>query len=130
MPFLNSDEASRLGLPIPLSEEKLAATERAHWRTLDSHAEIKVLQRWVYLKQIPNVKKNPISTTPYRLYCYTTPIQDYSIAFLGLPLIPNSYHTAPIQPLFAIAHLDRTITLPSPQTMEEDIAFINAWCRI
>ncbi|KAK3115531.1 hypothetical protein LTR53_005026 [Teratosphaeriaceae sp. CCFEE 6253] len=130
MSFLSNDEAARLGMPIPLSDEKLVAKEKERWRSLDEQAETKVLQRWPYLKQIPNFKKHPVTSMPYRLYRYTTPVHDHSIAFLGIPLVVNSYHTAPIQSLFAIACLDGAIPLPSPQAMEEDIAFVNAWSWI
>ena len=130
MSFLGSDEAARLGLPLPVSEEKLVTAEKEHWCDLDSQSEVVVYRRWPYLKRIPPFKKRAITTTPYRLYRYTTPIHDHSIAFMGLPLVPNSYHTALIQALFAIACLDGKISLPSPGAMEEDIAFVNAWCRI
>ncbi|KAK5720282.1 hypothetical protein LTR15_007555 [Elasticomyces elasticus] len=129
MTFLSSKEAARLGVPISLDEKELVAKEDQHWNVLDAQAGAQVLQRWPSMKQTAKFKRNAVTTTPYRLYRYTVPIHDHSIAFLGIPLVPNSYHTALVQALFAIACLDGKIDLPSPEAMEEDIAFVNAWCR-
>ncbi|EMC91068.1 hypothetical protein BAUCODRAFT_126990 [Baudoinia panamericana UAMH 10762] len=129
-PFFSAKEAARLGLPIPLNETKLVDDERQLWRAEDSEAEKRVLARWPYLAQVLKVKANEVRATPYRLYRYTIPLHDHSIAFLGTAAVPNAYHTAVVQSLLAIAHLDGNLKLPTEAEMADDIAFVNAWSRI
>lgn len=42
--------------------------------------------------------------------------------------MPNSYHTALAQTLYAIAAIDGTLKLPLKDEMEKEVAFINRWC--
>jgi dimethylaniline monooxygenase (N-oxide forming) len=136
-PFFPPSEAARLGLPIPLREGELVEEERRQWKELDIEAEEKVFQRWPRLKEVPRTARFEFGSTPYRLYRYALPVSDPTIAFLGLPLVPNSYHTALVQSLLAIAHLDGHLCQQnqSPcsltaREMRQDVAFINAWSRI
>jgi dimethylaniline monooxygenase (N-oxide forming) len=56
-------------------------------------------------------------------------MHDRSIAILGTPLVPNSYHTSVVQALYAIAAIEGTLQLPSSERMEREIAYTNSWCR-
>jgi dimethylaniline monooxygenase (N-oxide forming) len=128
-PFFRPAEAARLGVPLSLKEEVLVEKEKAYWEFMDSSAERAVVARWPYLRQVPRFRKTVFNTTSYRLYRHSLPVQDDTIAFLGIPLVPNSYHTSLVQTLFAIAALDGKLKLPSEHDMEKDIAYINAWNR-
>jgi hypothetical protein len=57
------------------------------------------------------------------------PLEDTSIALLGLSFVYNNYHTSVVQCLYAIAVLDGTRELPDRTKAMERIAFINAWCK-
>ncbi|KAK5122395.1 hypothetical protein LTR85_003979 [Meristemomyces frigidus] len=127
--FLGVQEAGRLGAPISLDQAAAVGREKAHWAELDEEADRKVLARWPCLANVPPFTPDPVLATPYRLYNMTLPIGDHSIAFLGLPLVPNSYHTALAQTLYAIAGLDGKLRLPPQEAMEKDVAFTNAWCK-
>jgi len=124
----DAHEAARLGLPISLNEKDIVAEMRQHWSKLEDDADRKVLQRWPYLKQTEGFHKHTVDSTSYKLYNLTVPPNDQSIAFLGVQLVPNSYHAAGVQTLYAIAVLDGAIELPSIAKMEEEIAFMNRWC--
>lgn len=126
--FFSLAEAARLGLPLPLGETSFVGESDCHWSRMEAEADGRVLQRWPYLAQTTSYKQQDRNTTPYRLHNFTIPPADHSIAFLGVPMVPNSYHTAIAQTLYAIGVLDSTIALPSHAQMEEEIAFINAWC--
>jgi hypothetical protein len=127
-PYFATKEAARVGLPIGLDETKPVNEEREHWSKLEEAADRKVLQRWPYLASTPTFNAHPPRTTSYKLYNITMPVEDRSIAFLGLMLVPNSYHTALTQTLYAIATLDGAVELPSREEMEKEIAFMNRWC--
>jgi len=127
-PYFDVDEAARLGLPVKLSETAIAKQINERWTSIDAQADQEVLKRWPGLKDSVKYEK-PATTTPYRLYNLTVPISDQSIAFLGVPLVANSYHTSIVQCLFAIAHLDGAVTLPPQDEVERSIAFTNAWCQ-
>ena len=122
-------EAARIGLPINVEERELVKEEREHWSKLEDEADRKVLERWPYLAKVPEFRTRPIRTTSYKLYNVTIPTTDQSIAFLGLQLVPNSYHTALVQTLYAIAVLDGTLKLPPKAEMEKEVAFFNRWCK-
>lgn len=125
----SSEDKARLGLPLDLdSESELAGKDHAHWKGLEEEADKRVLQRWPYLATAPDFKKQPITTTPYRLHNMIMPIHDHTIAFLGIPVLPNSYHTALASTLWAIAVLDGVYKLPDVAAMENDVAYINRWC--
>lgn len=126
-PYFSSMEAARVGLPVSLDQGDIVAEERKQWSTLEKEADRKVLQRWPYLAHTPAFKSRKHHTTSYKLYDLTTPIEDQSIALLGLMLVPNSYHVALIQTLYAIAVLDGALQLPSKGEMKRDVAFINRW---
>ena len=126
-PLFSAEQASRLGLPVKIEHEKLVREEREHWSRLEEEGDRKVLTRWPYLAQAPQVKKQPPSSTSYKLYNMIVPPADQSIVFLGLILVPNSYHTSLAQTLYAIAVLDGTLKLQSRGEMEENIAFMNRW---
>ena len=127
-PYFSPKDAVRLGLPIGFHETELLHEERVRWSKLEEEADRKVLQRWPYLANRPAFGGSPPRTTPYRLYNLTIPVEDQSIAFLGLMQVPNSYHTALTQTLYAIAALDGILDLPSSEEMEKEIAFMNCWC--
>lgn len=125
----SSEEKARLGLPLNLeSEKELAEAERAKRQHLDEEADRKVLARWPYLASAPKFKKQPIASTPYRLYNMCVPTTNHSIAFLGVPVLPNSYHTCIATTLWAIAVLDGAHVLPSQTAMEADVSYISRWC--
>ncbi|KAK3683186.1 hypothetical protein LTR37_020471 [Vermiconidia calcicola] len=125
----STEEAARLGLPLNLNDSReLVEQSQQHWSKLEEEADRKVLSRWPYLTNAPKSKARPIRTTPYRLYNLTLPVSDQSIAFLGLQLVPNSYHTALAQTLYAIAGLDGVLKLPPKEEMEKEVAFIDRWC--
>ena len=126
-PYFSTKEAARVGLPIGLPEAELGQEEREHWSKLEEEADRKVLQRWPYLASTPTFIGHPPRTTSYKLYSLTLPVEDRSIAFLGLMLVPNSYHTALTQTLYAIAALDGALELPPLEEMEKEIAFMNRW---
>ena len=122
-------EKARLGLPLDLQQDAdFVEDEKQHWQNLDEQAERKVHKRWPYLASAPKFEQRPETSTPYRLYKLCVPITDQSIAFLGIPLLPNSYHTAVATTLWAIATLDGAHALPSPAAMEADVAFMSRWC--
>ena len=127
-PYFSPHEALKLGLPIRLDQTELVAEERNYWSRLEGEADGRVLQRWPYLAKTPRLPGHPPSTTPYKLYNLTVPIEDQSIAFLGLMFVPNSYHVALVQTLYAIAVLDGARNLPSRRDMETEVAFMNRWC--
>ena len=127
-PFFSSEEAARIGLPVNLDNIELVKEERKHWSKLEEEADWKVLERWPYLASVPKFRTRPIHSTSYKLYNITVPITDQSIAFLGLQLVPNSYHTALAQTIYAIAMLDGAIKLPPREQMEKEVAFLNRWC--
>ena len=129
----SSEDKAALGLPLDLDKEaELAEEEKQHWQDLQEETDKKVLQRWPYLATAPAFKKQPINSTPYRLYNMIVPTTssdfNHSIAFLGIPVLPNSYHTALATTLWAIAVLDGAHKLPSQEEMEKDVAFISSWC--
>lgn len=126
--FFNDAEAARVGVPVHLSETACVEELKSHWSTMEAEADKKVLIRWPNLAQTSSYKPLHRDTTPYRLYNFTIPPADPSMAFLGVQLVPNSYHAAIAQTLYAIAVLDGKISLPSQPEMEEHIAFMNAWC--
>lgn len=127
--MFSAEDKARLGLPLDLErDDELVEEERRHWQEMEAEADKKVLGRWPYLAKVPNFKKTPITSTPYRLYNMCVPIEDQSIAFLGIPVLPNSYHTALATTLWAIAVLDGTHKLPPKPEMEQDVAFIARWC--
>ncbi|KAK4540287.1 hypothetical protein LTR36_009599 [Oleoguttula mirabilis] len=129
-PFLAVEEAEGLGAPINLQEAEAVQRQKEHWASIDEEADRKVMARWPCLANVPAFKPEPVQATPYRLYNMTVPLEDHSsIAFLGIPLVPNSYHTALTQTLYAIAALDGTLDLPSKEQMAQNVAFTNAWCR-
>ena len=103
-------------------------TDQAKWSQLEEEADRKVLERWPYMAHVPKFKMHHIMTTSYKLYNLTVPINDHSIAFLGLQLVPSSYHTALAQTLYAVAAIDSTLKLPPQAEVERHVAFINRWC--
>lgn len=127
-PLFSDHEKLRLGLPLSLdSNADLLEADRGHWTDLEAEADRKVLRRWPYLAQTSRFKSKPPATTRYKLYNMIVPVEDNSIAFLGIPVLPNSYHTALATTLWAIAALDGIHQLPSKQEMERDVAYINRW---
>jgi dimethylaniline monooxygenase (N-oxide forming) len=127
-PYFDADDAARIGLPIKPKEKELVQEEWQHWSKLDEEADRKVLARWPYLASVPQFRTYKVTTTPYRLYKNVIPPNDPSIAFLGLEYVPNSYHVAAVQAIYAIAILDGCLQLPPQAEMEKDIAFIDRWC--
>jgi hypothetical protein len=127
-PYFSAKEAARVGLPVKIEETELVSEENRNWSKLEEEADRKVLERWPYLAYTPTFKIRPRRTTSYKLYNLTVPILDQSVAFLGLMLVPNSYHVALVQTLYAIAILDGALKLPSGDGMARQIAFINRWC--
>ena len=128
-PQFSPDESERIGLPLKLDDVEHVKQERQRWSKLEEAADRKVLARWPYMANVPKFDKHPVTTTSYKLYNMTIPIDDQSITFLGLPLVPNSYHVALIQTLWAIAAMDGTLKLPPVDEVEKDVAFTNVWCR-
>lgn len=127
--IFSSGEKARLGLPLDLDgEDELATKESEYWRAMEQAADEKVLKRWPYLANPPDFKRQPRTSTPYRLYNMIIPVQDQSVAFLGAPLLPNSYHASLATTLWAIAVLDGIHQVPPELNMEEDVAFIARWC--
>lgn len=127
--MFSSEDKARLGLPLEFGKESaLAGEAQQYWVRLEERADKEVLKRWPYLATAPDFKKRPVTSTPYRLYNKCIPIRDHSIAFLGIPELPNSYHTALATTLWAIAVLDGVHQLPSEAEMEANVAYINRWC--
>ncbi|KAK5164782.1 uncharacterized protein LTR77_009446 [Saxophila tyrrhenica] len=124
----DAHEAAGLGLPVRLEEKEVVGEMKQHWAKLEEDADRKVLTRWPYLAQTSEFYHSSIDSTPYRLYNLTTPPNDQSIAFLGVQTVPNNYHTALAQTLYAIAVLDNKLSLPPVEEIEESISFMNRWC--
>jgi hypothetical protein len=127
-PYFSPEESARVGLPIKFEETELANTVTRQWSKLEEEADRRVLERWPYLANTPTFNMRSPSTTSYKLYNLTIPIEDHSVAFLGLMLVPNSYHVALVQTLYAIAVLDGALKLPLKDDLNRQIAFINRVC--
>lgn len=125
--FFDQDLLVKLGLPH--SPEGETAQEAEKWARLDQEADRKVLQQFPQLANPPAHYRKPIDTTPYRLYNGIAPLHDDSIVVIGHMIFGNYFRAAECQAIWATAHLDKRLALPSPEEREAETALFIAWCR-
>ena len=127
--FLTHDQASSLGLPVPLQNVDVAKVSA--WKDLDSAADSAVTRKFPLLKHPPMYRQSTPSHTPFRLYkamAPTSDVEDHSIIFLGKMVVGNNFRVAEVQALWAVSYLDGLIKY-EPEDMNLDIAKTVAWCR-
>lgn len=122
--FFSEDQASQLGIPHRLDH---STQEDATWTELEADADAQVLAQFPRLANPPTYHAKPTSTTPYRLYNSMAPLNDDSIVFLGHIYVPNAFRAAECQAIWATAYLDKQAPLPSVDTMQRNVALLNAW---
>ena len=131
--FLNEDLARDLGLPVPLpkQEPKLTNLEDVSWCKLEQLADTDICRRFPRLKRPPPHYTRMSTKSPFRLYRYMVPINPdmQGIVFLGHIVIGNNFRAAECQALWAVAYLDRRLSLPSREEMRQEVAMSIAWCR-
>ena len=125
--FFDKDLLIKLDLPHPIEDEPAEYAD--HWAELEKEADRKVLYKFPVLANPPAYYKKPVRTTPYRLYNGIAPLRDDSIAFIGHVLVGNYFSVAECQAIWATAHLDGKLPLPSLEQREAEIALFTAWCR-
>jgi hypothetical protein len=116
--------AADLGLPVP---KGTAQKDGIHWTALEKAADDEIVSQFPALTNPPYRRES--NTTPYRLYNLITPIIDDSVVFLGYLGVLNAFYTAECQAIWATAHLDKNIKLPSREERIKDTAQINAFSK-
>lgn len=126
--FFDRDTAIQLGLPHSFDDEP--AEEAKLWARLEREADQHIMRRFPHLAHPPAHAETPVRTTPYRLYNGIAPLHDdHSIVFIGYALVFNYFRLAESQALWATAHLDGRLALPSLAARQEEVALFNAYCR-
>ncbi|MCJ1310994.1 monooxygenase [Agyrium rufum] len=125
--FFTTAQCQEYGLPYEPDDAKLDDTEQ--WSKLDAQADKKVLARFPTLADPPPYRGKETSTTPFRLWNYIASLKDDTIAFLGYIYVPNAFKSAEVQAIWATAYLDKTIDLPSPDSMRAEITLWTTWNR-
>jgi dimethylaniline monooxygenase (N-oxide forming) len=133
-PLFDANTTVELGLPIKLSHEPPANAKL--WSYLHDKADSRVKDILPELKNPPNFGLTAPTTTPYRLYRNVIPPAfaargDRSIAFTGMLVTSQTIVFSELSALYAVAYMENLLPsqLPSLGSMNEDIAFINAWTK-
>lgn len=124
--FFTQDQIAQLGLPHRIDQP---TADDPTWAKLENEADQKVLTDFPRLASPPSYHQKPPLTTPHRLYNCIAPLHDPTIVFLGHIYVPNAFRAAECQAIWATAYLDRTIPLPTPEHMQQEIARTTAWCK-
>ncbi|KAL8902190.1 MAG: hypothetical protein Q9207_004843 [Kuettlingeria erythrocarpa] len=125
--FFDHDQLAKLGLPQPIGSYPSAQAET--WKQLEEEADRTVLDRFPILVTPPEHYREPIKTTPYRLYNNIAPLLDRSVAIVGHVLTANYFHLSECQAIWATAYLDGKVDLPPLEERTRDVALFIAWCR-
>jgi dimethylaniline monooxygenase (N-oxide forming) len=133
-PLFDADTTVELGLPIQLSHEPPANAKL--WSYLHDKADSRVKSILPELKNPPEFGLTAPTTTPYRLYRNVIPPAfaargDRSIVFTGMLVTSQTIVYSELSALYAVAYMENILPspLPSLDSMNEDIAFNNAWTK-
>ncbi len=126
--FFNIDLRVGLGLPYSLKDAP-SSQDAERWAQLEKKADEEILNQFPLLANPPHHFHEAVRTTPYRLYNMIAPLNDDSIAFVGHMVHSNHFRGAECQAYWAMAYLDKQVTLPSLEDRELEIARRVAWCR-
>ena len=118
--FFDEEDLVRLGLPHDSSADPTSTTEK--WLKLDAEADKIITTTYPLLANPPPHTQKHHSSTPYRLYRDMLPIHDSSILIMNHVNTGNKMFVAEIQAMWAAAHFDGAIKLPSIEEMEEQAA--------
>ncbi|KAL8674406.1 MAG: hypothetical protein Q9168_001198 [Polycauliona sp. 1 TL-2023] len=125
--FFDHDMLADLGVPQPV--ETYPPEKAKLWDGLEKDADREVLKRFPILADPPDHYHAPVTETPYRLHNGIATLQDDSIAFVGHVLVANYFRIAECQAIWATAHLDGNVKLPSLEQRQRNVALFVAWCR-
>lgn len=116
--------AAELGLPVP---SNLQNQDDIDWAGLEKEADVAIVKQFPSLSDPPPQRKG--NSTPYRLYNLIAPLSDDSVVYLGYVGVLNAFYTAECQAIWATAHLDKKISLPSIEESIKDVARTNAFSK-
>lgn len=125
-PFFSQEQVASLGLPRPLKDSE---QESKDWTTLLDTADRQVLASFPQLGQPPPHLKSNTPTITAKLYKGIAPLEDHTIAFLGHINISNSFRTAEAQAIWTTAYFDGSISLPSLEQAQKEVAYMNAFSK-
>ncbi|KAL8748809.1 MAG: hypothetical protein Q9184_007077 [Pyrenodesmia sp. 2 TL-2023] len=121
--FFDNDQLAKLGLPQPIGSYSPEQAEM--WKQLEEEADRTVLDRFPILAKPPDHYREPITTTPYRLYNNIAPLLDRSVAVVGHVLIANYFHLSECQAIWATAYLDGKVNMPPLEERKKDVALFH-----
>lgn len=122
--LFQSPSASSLGLPV---SHDTKSKDDIDWTHLEKAADDDIVRQFPGLANPPPRRES--TTTPYRLYNLMAPFHDDSVVFLGYLGVLNAFYTAECQAIWAAAHLDKKIALPSLDVRIKDTARTNAFSK-
>jgi hypothetical protein len=122
-PFFSQKRVVSLGLPHD------AAQESEIWTSLLETADRQVLAKFPQLGNPPPHRKPNTPSTTAKLYKGIAPLEDDSIAFLGHINISNSFRAAEAQAIWTTAYFDGSISLPSMEQAQKEVAYMNAFSK-
>ena len=126
-PFLSKEQVVKFGLPHDPTEDNKEEAQK--WNALLDAADKQVLTQFPVLANPPPHFNPPAKSTGTRLYNGITPLNDDSIAFVGLILLSNSFRNAEAQAIWMTAYLDKNLRLPEPEQAEKEVAYMNAFSK-
>jgi dimethylaniline monooxygenase (N-oxide forming) len=121
------DDSLRRELGLPYSKSLETQEDAAHWEKLVGEADSEVLKRFIMLRNPPEHHHVYEHRTPYRLYHVMAPLRDDSILFMNHVVAGAKMFAAEAQAIWAVAYWEKTITLPSLEDREKDVARWIAW---
>jgi dimethylaniline monooxygenase (N-oxide forming) len=132
--FLDQDLAGNLGLPVTLPEPEFRSAnvaDHVKWFELEQAADDEICRRFPRLQKPPKHHRSTTTQSPFRLYKYIVPTDPNmrGTVFLGHIVIGNNFRAAECQALWAVAYLDRQLSLPCKEDMGGEVAMSIAWCR-